>query len=250
MRRSLQCLYSQEGKPQHLETQLSESLETGEPVDVFHNTYEMEQQRSLEQGAYASALEVWKHEMNEAIKRGDIYAGRLGIQNLAWDWVQAMAPTLESHIESLRPKDINSEGQPLRQGVDKDTENARMDHIWLSALPVKTLCTITVMEMLQSQIQNGRGNTAKASSVVTRVGKAVEQEMRASDLVRKENKGLHPKNFNIRQLFAKKRHVQRYATKFHSELIKGANGGVTYWPFEWRQDVRMRVIQPLILADV
>ena len=71
----------------------------------------MDQQRSLEEGAYASAIEVWKHEMNEARKRGDVYTGRLGLRSLAWDWVQAMKPVLEKHIENIRPKRCQYGGQ-------------------------------------------------------------------------------------------------------------------------------------------
>ena len=62
MRQSLECLNPDKSTIDNL----SETLAPGESPEIFNNTYEMDQQRSLEEGAYASAIEVWKHEMNEA----------------------------------------------------------------------------------------------------------------------------------------------------------------------------------------
>ena len=202
----------------------------------------MDQQRSLEEGAYASAIEVWKHEMKEATKRGDVYTGRLGLRSLAWDWVQAMKPVLERHIENVRPKDVNLDGKELRVSLDKMGEGNRLDHIWLTALPLETMCAITIMEIIRFQVTDPRGSTgAKATPLIANVGKAVEKEIQAGDLIRKENKGLHPRHINLRQLLTKKNHAERYAAKFHQELVRGAKGGITHWPYEWSQEVRTRV---------
>jgi DNA-directed RNA polymerase len=182
--------------------------------------------------------------MNEALKRGEVYTSRLGMRTLAWDWVQAMKPVLENHIENIRPKYQNSEGLEIFPSVEKDTENAKMDHIWLSALPVETLCAITIMEVIRSQANEARSMGSKAGNLISKVGKAVEKEIKASDLVKKENKGLHPRHINLRQLFAKRTRAEQYAARFHQELLKGTKGGVTHWPYEWRLDVRARVITP------
>ena len=238
MRQSLECLDPDKSTIDNL----SDSLASSEPAEIFTNAYEMDQQRSLEEGAYASAIEVWKHEMNEARKRGDVYTGRLGLRSLAWDWVQAMKPVLENHIENIRPKDVNTEGKELRVSLDKIGEGNRLDHIWLTALPLETMCAITIMEIIRSQVTDVKGSTgSKASSLIANVGKAVEKEIQAGDLVRKENKGLHARHINLRQLLTKKNHAERYAAKFHQELVKGTKGGFTHWPYEWNQEVRTRV---------
>jgi DNA-directed RNA polymerase len=240
MRRSLECLYDQVNKSETFE-KVSQALDSSESPELFKDNYEMAQQRALEEGAYSSAIEVWKHEMNEAMKRGSVYTGRLGIRSLAWDWVQAMKPVVEAHIENIRPKNVNHSGQELRVPLDKLASDARIDHLWLTALPIETLCAITIMEIIRFQVNEVRSVGCKATSVMSRVGRAVESEIQACDLVRKENKGLHPRHLNLRQLLAKTHYAERYAAKFHSELVKGTKGGVTHWPFEWNQEVRTRV---------
>lgn len=237
MRKSLECLYSTDKSSFD---KLSESLTPGESAEIFENHYDMDRQRQLEVGAYTSALEVWKYEMAEARKRGDVYAGRLGIQNLAWDWVQAMKPVVEAHIERLRPKHLNGDGKEIWPGIDKDTEANRMDYVWLTALPVETLCAITIMEILRCVGGDTRMNGCKAGPIIISIGRAIEREIKASDLVRKENRGLLPKNLNLRQLFAKRTRAEQYAAAFHRELVNGTKEGQTYWPFEWNVEVRTR----------
>jgi len=248
MRKSLGCLYQKADKPLPFD-KLAESLDTSESPDVFHNGYDMAQQRALEEGAYDSAMEVWKYEMKEGIKRGDVFPGRLGLRGLAWDWVQAMVPILKRHIENIRPVDVNSYGEELKVSCEKETDTNRLDHIWLTALPLETLCAITIMEVIRYQTNETRSVGCKAMNLISKVGTAVEREMKAGDLVRKENKGLHPRTINLRQLFYRRRQAERYASKFHQELINGTKDGVTYWPFEWRRDVRIRVLLHLAWTD-
>ena len=240
MKKSLESLYSEAEKPQAME-KVSEALDGAEPAALFNGAYEMAQQRALEEGAYTSALEVWKFELAEAMKRGEIIPGRLGMRSMAWDWVQAMKPILEQHIRNVCPPDVNHYGQEMRVALDKDTDNSRLDKVWLSALPVETLCAITIMEVIRHHVSDVRSDGCKATTLISNVGRAVEKEMQAADLVRKENKGLHPKNINLRQLLTKKRTAERYAAKFHKEVVKGKIGGTTQWPYEWRAEVRMRV---------
>lgn len=239
MRKSLKILLADD--PRALE-KASEELESrSESPEVFNNNYNMARQRQLEEGVHASALEVWKHEMKESIKRGDVAYGRLGMQGLAWDWVQAMKPSLENHIKNARPRDVNSEGREIIPSIEKDTEASRMDHIWLSALPIDTLCAITVIEVIRASTNETKSMSNKATNLIQAIGRAVEKEMQASDAVRKENRGMHPKSLNVRRLLiSDKRAGESYAKQFHKELLRSKNGA-THWPFEWRLDVRARV---------
>jgi DNA-directed RNA polymerase len=241
MRKSLECLFTEDEKGKAALEKMADSFDFTEPEDVFNSNIEMSRQRQLEEGAYQSAVESWKHEMDVALKRGDVYTDRLGMRGLTWDWVQAMKPVLEEHIERIRPKYFNVEGQPIYASVEKDTETNKMDHVWLTALPIETLCAITIMELIRSQTNEGRTMGSKAANLISIVGKAVEKEIQAKDLVRKENKGLHPRHINLRQLLTKRVVAERYAAKFHKEVLAGLKKGVSYWPFEWRQDVRARV---------
>ena len=133
-------------------------------------------------------------------------------------------------------------GKTIRVNLDKIGDEARLDHIWLTALPLETMCAITIMEIIRYQVTNAKGSKGcKATTMIANVGRAVEKEIQAGDLVRKENKGLHPRHINLRQLLAKKHQAERYAAKFHQEIVRGINGGVTHWPYEWNQEVRARV---------
>jgi len=248
MRQSLECLYA-ESNPATMEN-LSKALESAtsaEESEIFTSNYDMSQQRALEEGAYTSAVEVWQHEMREANKRGDVFAGRLGVKTLAWDWVQAMKPILEAHIEVIRPKNLHSSGKPLRLDMKKDSDNNFLDYTWLTALPVDTLCAITILEVLRVQINEMKGNCCKAVTLIAKIGKTIEKEIQATDLVRKENKGLHPRHINLRQLMGKKHLLERYATEFHNDLLKGNKRGTSLWPYEWRLDVRARVYSDLYI---
>jgi DNA-directed RNA polymerase len=161
---------------------------------------------------------------------------------MTWEWLQAMKPVLAAHIEKIRPKNATSDGHEIMLAVDRDTDNNRLDHLWLTALPIETLCAITIMELLRSQANESRSMGSRACNVITRVGAAVEREIQASDLVRKENIGLHPKHINMRLVFENKIMARAYGRQFRQDLLKGKNGGVTNWPFEWKIDVRARVL--------
>jgi len=246
MRKSLEILLVDDSKA--LE-KASEELETpAEPAELVNDSYAMARQRQLEEGVYASALEVWKHEMNEAMKRGDIYYNRLGMQGLAWDWVQAMKPNLEKHIENIRPKNVNSDGLEVVPSIEKDTTSARLEHLWLTALPIDTLCAITVVELLRAMTNEFRSMGSRATNLIQGIGRSVEKEMQASDVVRKENRGMHPKHLNVRHLLLNKRAAENYARKFRKELLL-SKSGVTHWPFEWRNDIRARVTHLILTTN-
>jgi DNA-directed RNA polymerase len=238
MRKSLECLFTEDEKAR---AKMPESFDNAEPEDIFNSNLEMARQRQLEEGAYQSAVETWRHETEEGLKHGRVYTGRLGMRCLTWDWVQAMKPVLEEHIERIRPKYVNADGQPVYANLEKDTETNKMDHIWLTALPSETLCAITIMEVIRSQANEGRSMGSRAGNLISVIGKAVEKEIQAKDMVRKENKGLHPRHINLRQLLTKRPNAVKYAAKFHKEVLTGLKKGVSHWPFEWRQDVRARV---------
>jgi DNA-directed RNA polymerase, mitochondrial len=238
MKKSLECLYS--GNKASLDG-IQASLGATESADVFAENYDMAKQRQLEEGAYSNAIEVWKFEMNEARKRGDVYTSRLGIRRLAWDWIQAMKPVLAEHIERIRPHYVNSEGTEMVTPMDRDTESARLEYVWLTALSVEKLCAITIMEVIRLHMSEVKNNGCKAGNLISEIGRAVEREIQAADLVKKENRGLLPKSLNLRQLFAKKNRAEQYASQFHNRLVNGMSGGTTHWPFEWRQDIRAKV---------
>jgi DNA-directed RNA polymerase len=239
MRKSLECLL--EDNESGIIDKVSESLDYNELPEVSQNAPQIARQRALEQGAYMAAIKAWKHEMDEALRGGRIYPNRLGIQSLAWDWVQAMKPVLQAHIENIRPKYLNQKGQQMVPNLEKDTHPARLDHIWLTGLPVETLCAITVMEIVRGHARDTQSMGSKAVVLLNKIGRTVESEMKGSDLIKKENRGLHPKEVNLRQLFTDKTRASRYAVHFHRNIINGVTRGVSVWPFEWNLDVRARV---------
>ena len=239
MRKALECLYGEKDKAAMDKVALAFS--PSENQETFDQEYGMARQRQLEEGAYACALKVWEHEMTRAAERGQIFANRLGVGNLTWDWVQAMKPVVEKHIEAIRPKNVNLEGQELHQTPEKDAEPHRLDHLWITALPLDTICALTVIEVLRVLSGEHRSVGLRALTVIDRIGRAVEMEMKARDLVRRENRGLHPRNVNLKQLLQKPRLAERYATEFHQQIIEGSKPGYTHWPYEWNPEVRMRV---------
>ena len=248
MRKSLEILLADD--PKALE-KASEELESpSESPEVFNDSYDMARQRQLEEGVHASALEVWKHELKQALKRGDVASySRLGMRGFAWDWVQAMKPSLENYIKTVRPRDVNSEGREIVPSIEKDTEASRLDHIWLSALPIETMCAITVIEVIRASTNESKSMSNKASNLIQAIGRAVEKEMRASDVVRKENRGMHRIGTRSvrRLLHHDRRTADFYARRFRKELLQSKNG-VTHWPFEWRLDVRARVYLSISLC--
>jgi DNA-directed RNA polymerase len=239
MRQSLECLYG-EDKSEQVD-QLADGMDISESKALAINSHDMAQQRALEFGAYQSAIEVWKHEMKEALKRGDVYTSRLGVRNLVWDWMEAMKVHLKAVIDKMRPNDVSVAGSPVRVALDRQMEAQRLDLAWLTALPLETMCAITIMEVLRVFMTEFQTPALKASTLCSTIGRCVEKEIAAQDMLRKENRGLLPKQFNLRQITAKKRLLKAYASKFHRQLISGTEG-TSAWPYEWNSDVRVRVI--------
>ena len=239
MRKALECLYGTTDKAEM--DKVAISLSASEEKEDFESQYGLARQRQLEEGSYATALRLWEYEMNLAIKRGQLFTRRLGVGALTWDWVQALKPVVEKHIEEIRPKDINMAGQQLNQTPEKETEPARLDHVWLTALPIDTLCALTVVEVMKVLVGEQRSIGTRAITVIDRIGRSVEMEMRARDLVKKENRGLHPRDLNIKKLLAKPKRALKYSNDFHQQILDGAKPGYTHWPYQWNPEVRMRV---------
>lgn len=239
MRQSLQCLHG-EDKSEQVD-QIAEGMDTSEARALAINSHDMAQQRALELGAYKSAIEVWKHQMTEAVKRGDVWTSRLGVRNLVWDWMEAMKPRLQAAIEDLRPKDTSYDGAPVRVALERQMDPQRLDLMWLTALPLETMCAITIMEVLRVFLTETHTTSHKASNMIGVIGKCIEKEIAANDLMRKENRGLLPKQFNLRQISTKRALKERFAAKFHKKLITGSEG-TSAWPYEWDSEVRVRVI--------
>ena len=245
MRKSLECLYGEDKFNQV--DQLAESMDTSESRTLAIDSHDMAQQRALEFGAYNSAIEVWKHEMKQALKRGDVLTSRLGVKSLIWDWLEAMKPRLQAAIDNVRPKDISYDGAPVRVAESRQTDPQRLDADWLTALPIETMCAITIMEVLRIFLTDtGQTSSLKASNLITAIGKCVEKEIEAADVLRRENLGLHPKHLNLRHILANKRLGPQYAAKFHKKLITGSEGK-SFWPYEWDTEVRVRVNSPFLL---
>ncbi|CAG8445151.1 9865_t:CDS:2, partial [Scutellospora calospora] len=189
---------------------------------------EYDRQIKLEENALHGAIERWKHDYEQMRKRGDAFAGVPSLRRAMWNWHEKLVPLIESELKKTISKKIEEDDEC----IDSQTGT------FLRLLSADKLSAITILEMLRrtsdSEVVEGMTTTA----AIMAIGKSVESEYNAEQLIKKQNRKLFYKDLNIHELFASGKlfnmEIRRFARKIEKEDIE------TSWKPDWGSTIRVK----------
>lgn len=186
-------------KPLDFHSLLS-SLESAEAKEVFNkalDAFNVDRQRSMELMAVDSAREKWKHEF-ESLSGSNAAPLSKHIKHKLWVWTKEMVPLIKDEISRCE-SEINPDHKPTHakhSPVANKSKSASRDRReygpYLQLITPDKMAAITILETLKtSSNQNSPmakegSSSARTLRLVLAVGKAVELEFRAQQLLKSE----------------------------------------------------------------
>lgn len=163
-------------------------LQTDEQREKYNAALEefnWDRQRQIEIRGIEGAKEKWKHDFEEAQKRGDFNLNK-SMNAQCYDWYQKLIPLIKKEHELckalLREEKVN---------VQDDTTTAKERAFYapfLIKVDAEKAAVITILELLKLNANRGSLGGMRAAKAVGSVGRAIELEYRTSNLAAQEYK--------------------------------------------------------------
>ncbi|CAK9438697.1 uncharacterized protein LODBEIA_P29210 [Lodderomyces beijingensis] len=171
-------------------------LQTKEQQERFNDAFEvfnMERQRQLEVRGIEAAKEKWKHEFEEARKRGDLGLTK-GLNAFCFEWYEKLIPLVQQ--EQALCKALLSGDQSIDQGDANLSKDRAFYAPFLIKIPAEKIVVVSLLEILKINATSGLSGGLKISQTITSIGSAVEFEYRTALLAELDKK------MNVKKKFA------------------------------------------------
>lgn len=155
---------------------LEERARFSEALDVVNEP----RQKRLELRGLDGAREKWKHEFDEMQQRGGLTLSKL-LNAQLYRWYAEMLPLVKEEVAKCKAQ--------LEDPREAWRDKARAAYApYLVLLPPKKLCVVTILELLKLNSTGGIVDGMRAARAVIAVGRAVELEYRAQQLLKTEKR--------------------------------------------------------------
>ena len=168
----------------------------------------LKQQRQLERDTMSSALERWRIDHEESIKRAGVHSSlqSKSIGSLMWTWHEQLLPAIKNELQEIRK---------ATSSAKNESQDRVMYGPFLQQITPEMLSATTVLVTLQSLTRSDSQKGVPLSRLVTEVGKAIEEECEAELLQRK-----------LKDAVNKKRSA-RQRSKILAQLVKRKHNSPT-----------------------
>ena len=148
------------------------------PQDTFYSSEEArkkavayKRQESLERDTWTSALDRWRDEHNESLKRMGVNSGlqTKSVSAVMWTWHEALVPLIREEI--MKSDESHLEKDSSKAGHERSAYGPFLQHI----SPEK-LSAVTIINTLNRMSAMGIGKGSKVTVLVASLGKAVQDE--------------------------------------------------------------------------
>ncbi|SCV99723.1 LAFE_0B01090g1_1 [Lachancea fermentati] len=219
------------------------TLKTEEEKERFAKAldeFNQERQHQLENRATDAAKERWKHDFEEAKARGDLsIQKKLNVK--LWEWYNQMLPLVKEEVSRCSQVMENTSETDDLNAQERRQNKARMDYgPYLTLVNPEKMCVITILELLKLNSTGGIIEGMRTARAVISVGKAIEMEFRAEQLLKSESrvfKDINKKSHEFKML------VQNARATFRSMKIESSK---ILWPQEARAKIGSILISMLI----
>ncbi|KAI5949646.1 RPO41 [Candida margitis] len=154
-------------------------------LDEALEAFNMDRQRQIEIRGIEGAKEKWKHDFDEAQKRGDFNLNK-SMNAQCYDWYQKMIPLIEKEHEMC--KALLREDKSVTQDDATSAKDRAFYAPFLIKVGAEKAAVITILELLKLNASGGYHGGMRAAKAITSVGRAIEMEYRTTSLADQEYK--------------------------------------------------------------
>ena len=154
----------------------------GPPEEIAHAHAFLRQER-LEQDTLNSALDRWRTEHTLEMKQFGTNGHVQGMGSLIWEWHVALTPLLKEEIRNAN----EAETKEFKGEVDQDRCHYGP---FLQYLSPEKLSAVTILSTLSTMSSYGVDKGCKISTLVVRLGNAIQDESIAESMMNDRNPGI------------------------------------------------------------
>lgn len=195
--------------------------------------YQVERQRVLEEDVLASSHERWAADTVKLIELGIWLKPGAEINSLLYSWHQSMVPLIKQELVRVSEAEENPSGP---SAADRCLYGP-----FLRLMSPEKVAAIAILEVIRMQNSQLNGEGTKSSYAVMAVGKVIEQEYYAQELVKRKNHDIfgHVKG-KLAQIFNDLRLLQAIVRSARGKIIESP-ALVTDVMLEWPATVRAKL---------
>ncbi|EDK43314.1 hypothetical protein LELG_01492 [Lodderomyces elongisporus NRRL YB-4239] len=205
-------------------------LETAEQKKQFNRAldeFNHDRQRQIEVRGMEGAREKWKHDFEEATKRGDLNMSK-GLNAKCYEWFQELMPLIKREQDLCR--DLINGDKSAKQGSTEDARERALYAPYLIQVPAERAAVITILDVLRQHAANTSNKGMRISQTMAGVGKSFEAESKVSKLAKKDAKLFASKKFagstQLQRVIRKSLEKQDDKGLVWDPLIRSKIGGV------------------------
>ena len=179
--------------------------------DELKQTSLIEQQLQLERDTMSSALDRWRKDHEETVKRVGVHSSlqSRSIGSLMWTWHEQLLVAIKDELKEIKG---------LTTSANEQDSDRLMYGPFLQYLTPDTLSATTILVSLQVLTRADSHKGVPLNRLITEVGKAIEEESEAEVLNRRMKDGI------------KKKGSSRQRSKILAQLIKRKHNSITSEP--------------------
>ena len=187
--------------------------------EAYSRAAAYQRQESLERDTLTSALDRWREDHNETVKRTGLNSGlqTKSISAMMWTWHEALVPLIREEITKVNQVDS-----------EKDEPNSRHDRgaygPFLQYIPPEKLSAITIIHILNQMSTIGVERGCKIANLVARLGRAIQEES-VAEAVKDRSSGHTSKSPQERQKQLLRLVKQRMRHSLSAQPKDQLNGG-------------------------
>ncbi|KAF9405610.1 DNA-directed RNA polymerase [Podila epigama] len=190
-----------------------------------------ERQLKLEERSYQSALDKMQHDRSSIPNQLNVGPLRAYL----WQWHQALKAGIIGEL-----KRVDSALERRSHSEDAALDKDRLLYgPFLKLLSPDKLAIITILELLRLNNSGGIIEGMKSARALLAVGKAVESEYNAEQMVKKSNKALFDQRYSVHQLYGNGRLFNMAVRKVESKRTEAMYP--TDWTPVWPESTRAKV---------
>ncbi len=207
------------GGLQFLKYSLQALIDTEAELKVNHADYvrggdmlafNLARQKTIEENAIEAALQRWKFEHDDLVKRGGI-SYKKSLNFLLWEWKEQMVPLIKEELArieqridpkrsvkssvrtivaqepAVRDAEMQEDYEAMQEQLNTSESNRSRKEYgpYLSLLNPDKLAAITILETIRS-LSTENTDGMKSAVIVIKIGRALEQEYQ-SELLKKKD---------------------------------------------------------------
>ncbi|ODV95237.1 hypothetical protein PACTADRAFT_49985 [Pachysolen tannophilus NRRL Y-2460] len=224
------------------------TLQNGKQREVFDAVLEefnLERQRSLEVRSIDAASEKWKHTYEMLAKNNIMTNHDKNINYYLYKWyVQAVELVKEEvqNCKNLKEFEKSKNLTPEQEAQHKDRE---IYGPYLTLVSPEKMSTICILELLKVNAASNISSGVRTARSVLSVGRAVELEYRAQELLKSEN-DIYKTYRSIKKTSEFKKLVTKSTDEKFRKLLNRAKKDLSNNQFTWSPDIRAKVGSVLI----